>query len=143
MATGAALATGEPQAVLRCPRPRLSQYNGSLVGILWYERAGPCACRADSTGPQGKDTAFHEIPDQFGILERLTKSSHRVTGGGDAVGHVVDAFTSLVSGRPQPVELEIAVNLWTQDVTGTLPVWRRPGCPRRPLTLMRSTGRRN
>ena len=66
-----------------------------------------------------------------------------MTGGGDAVGHVVDAFTSLVSGRPQPVGLEIAVNLWTQDVTGTLPDLAPPGRPRRPLTLMRSTGRRN
>ena len=80
------------------------------------------------TGAQKGTGLLHEIPDQFGILEQLTKSNHRVTGGGDAVGHVVEP-TSLVSGRPQPVGLEIAVNLWTQAVTGNIPDLAPPAGP--------------
>ncbi|MGB2122049.1 MAG: thiamine pyrophosphate-dependent enzyme, partial [Candidatus Puniceispirillaceae bacterium] len=68
-------------------------------------------------GAQGKGHGLlHEIPDQFGILERLTKSSHRITGPDDASTTLLDAFRDLKSGRPRPVGLEIAVNLWGQAV---------------------------
>ena len=130
MATGAALATGEPQAFCVVPGPGFLNTTAALSTAYGMNAPVLALVGQIPTGAQGKGHGLlHEIPDQFGILERLTKSSHRVTGGGDAVGHVVDAFTSLVSGRPQPVGLEIAVNLWTQDVTGTLPDLAPPGRP--------------
>ncbi|MEC7093919.1 MAG: thiamine pyrophosphate-binding protein, partial [Pseudomonadota bacterium] len=128
MATGAALATGEPQAFCVVPGPGFLNTTAALSTAYGMNAPVLALVGQIPTAAQGKGHGLlHEIPDQFGILERLTKSSHRVTGGDDAIGHVVDAFTSLVSGRPQPVGLEVAVNLWTQDVTGTLPDLAPPG----------------
>lgn len=118
MATGAALATGEPQAYCVVPGPGFLNTTAALSTAYALNAPVLALVGQIPTGAQGKGHGLlHEIPDQMGILERLTKTSHRVTGGGNAAGHMIEAFTSLVSGRPQPVGLEIAVNLWTQAVT--------------------------
>ncbi len=56
----------------------------------------------------GKGHGFlHEIPDQIGILRKLTKSAERVVNPQDAPGIVGRAFKQLRSGRPRPVGLEV------------------------------------
>ena len=128
MATGAALASGEPQAYCVVPGPGFLNTTAALSTAYAVNAPVLALVGQIPTGAQGKGHGLlHEIPDQIGILERLTKSSHRVTGGDDAARHIVEAFTSLVSGRPQPVGLEIAVNLWTQAVAGDMPDLAPPG----------------
>ena len=130
MATGAALATGEPQAYCVVPGPGFLNTTAALSTAYALNAPVLALVGQIPTGAQGKGHGLlHEIPDQFGILERLTKTSHRVTGGEDAARHMVEAFTSLVSGRPQPVGLEIAVNLWTQAVTAGIDDLAPPGRP--------------
>ena len=130
MATGAALATGEPQAYCVVPGPGFLNTTAALSTAYALNAPVLALVGQIPTGAQGKGHGLlHEIPDQFGILERLTKTSHRVTGGEDAARHMVEAFTSLVSGRPQPVGLEIAVNLWTQAVTAGIGDLAPPGRP--------------
>ena len=119
MATGAALATGRPQAFCVVPGPGFLNTTAAL-STAWAVNAPVLALAGQiPLGAQGKGHGLlHEIPDQFGILERLTKSSHRITGPEDAATILQAAFRDLKSGRPRPVGLEIAVNLWGQHAAG-------------------------
>lgn len=119
MATGAALATGRPQAFCVVPGPGFLNTTAAL-STAWAVNAPVLALAGQiPLGAQGKGHGLlHEIPDQFGILERLTKSSHRITGPEDAAATLRAAFRDLKSGRPRPVGLEIAVNLWGQHAAG-------------------------
>jgi acetolactate synthase-1/2/3 large subunit len=119
MATGAALATGRPQAFCVVPGPGFLNTTAAL-STAWAVNAPVLALAGQiPLGAQGKGHGLlHEIPDQFGILERLTKSSHRITGPEDAAATLQAAFRDLKSGRPRPVGLEIAVNLWGQHAAG-------------------------
>lgn len=117
MATGAALATGRPQAFCVVPGPGFLNTTAALSTA--YAVNAPVLALAGQIplGAQGKGHGLlHEIPDQFGILERLTKSSHRITGPQDAAETLQAAFRDLKSGRPRPIGLEVAVNLWGQAV---------------------------
>lgn len=50
---------------------------------------------------------MHEIPDQLGILERLTKWAARIEHPTQTGRLVNEAFRQLCEGRPRPVGLEI------------------------------------
>ena len=119
MATGAALATGRPQAFCVVPGPGFLNTTAALATAYGVNAPVLALAGQIPLGAQGKGHGLlHEISDQFGILERLTKSSHRVTGQETAMDTLQAAFWDLKSGRPRPVGLEIAVNLWTQEVSG-------------------------
>ena len=121
MATGAALATGEQQVYCVVPGPGFLNTTAALSTAYALNAPVVALVGQIPTGAQGKGHGLlHEIPDQIGILERLTKSAHRITGSEDAAATIAAAFRDLASGRPQPVGLEIAVNLWTQAVDGEI-----------------------
>ena len=115
MATGAALATGRPQAFCVVPGPGFLNATAALSTAYAVNAPVLALVGQIPLAAQGKGHGLlHEIPDQFGILERLTKSSHRITGPQDAVAATKAALRDLKSGRPRPVGLEVAVNLWGQ-----------------------------
>lgn len=115
MATGAALATGRPQAFCVVPGPGFLNATAALSTAYAVNAPVLALVGQIPLAAQGKGHGLlHEIPDQFGILERLTKSSHRITGPQDAVAAIKAALRDLKSGRPRPVGLEVAVNLWGQ-----------------------------
>ena len=117
MATGAALATGRPQAFCVVPGPGFLNTTAALSTAYAVNAPVLALVGQIPLGAQGKGHGLlHEIPDQFGILERLTKSSHRITGPQDAAAAMQTALRDLKSGRPRPVGLEVAVNLWGQTV---------------------------
>jgi acetolactate synthase I/II/III large subunit len=108
MALGAALATGKPAAYSVVPGPGFLNSTAALA-------------TAYSTGAQvlaligqipshaiGKGHGYlHEIPDQLGILRKLTKSAERVATPRDAPGVIARAFRELRSSRPRPVGVEV------------------------------------
>ncbi|MCP5367521.1 MAG: hypothetical protein H6907_00865 [Hyphomicrobiales bacterium] len=51
---------------------------------------------------------LHELPDQFGILERLTKRAERMRHPSQAGQVLNDLISQMVSGRTRPVALEVA-----------------------------------
>ena len=117
MATGAALATGHPQAFCVVPGPGFLNATAALATAYAVNAPVLALVGQIPLAAQGKGHGLlHEIPDQFGILERLTKSSHRITGPQDAATALQAALRDLKSGRPRPVGLEIAVNLWGQTI---------------------------
>ena len=130
MATGAALATGDAQVYCVVPGPGFLNTTAALSTAYALNAPVMALVGQIPTGAQGKGHGLlHEIPDQIGILKRLTKSAHRITGADDAASSLAAAFHDLDSGRPQPVGLEIAVNLWTQAVEGEIPDLAPAGAP--------------
>lgn len=57
---------------------------------------------------------LHELPDQLGILERLTKWAARIDDAARAPALVAEAFRQLHSGRPRPVALEMPPDIMEQ-----------------------------
>ena len=114
MAMGAALATERRRP---CVVPgRASECDSGSFDRLAVNAPVLALIGQIPSGAQGKGHGLlHEIPDQFAILRQLTKISHRVSGSDDATDEIRAAFTALKSGRPRPVGLEIAVNMWTQS----------------------------
>lgn len=54
---------------------------------------------------------LHEIPNQLGIIQSLTKWAARINSPGEAPELVAEAFKQMASGRPRPVGLEIPLDV--------------------------------
>jgi acetolactate synthase-1/2/3 large subunit len=115
MALGAAMATGKPAVYAVVPGPGFLNSTAALATAY--------ACNAPVlalTGqiPQhqiGRGHGFlHEIPDQLGVMRSLTKWAQRITAPQDAPDLVEEAFRQLRSGRPRPVGLECALDVWPE-----------------------------
>lgn len=57
---------------------------------------------------------LHEIPDQLATMRTLTKWAERIDQPADAPRLVNEAFRQMLSGRPGPVELEMALDTLAQ-----------------------------
>lgn len=107
MADGYARSTGGVGVAMVVPGPGvLNALAGLATAYATSSRvlllAGQVETRAIGRGWG----ALHELPDQSGILARLTKWSG-LARSADEVGELVEeAFRQLRSGRPRPVALE-------------------------------------
>jgi acetolactate synthase-1/2/3 large subunit len=63
---------------------------------------------------------LHEIPDQLGILERLTKWSAHIAHPAQAPLLVNEAFKHMHTGRPRPTALQIPVDIAAMDAEVSL-----------------------
>ena len=118
MALAAAMATGKQQACCIVPGPGF--LNGTAGIATAYSANAPVMTMVGQipSGAVGKGFGqLHEIPDQEGILERLTKHSEVINSADGAAAKLRAAWSALLSGRPRPVGLEIPVNVWKQDVS--------------------------
>jgi acetolactate synthase-1/2/3 large subunit len=108
MALGAALATGKPAAYSVVPGPGFLNSTAALAtaystGARVVAVVGQLPSHAIGKG----HGLLHEIPDQLGILRKLTKWADRADKPHDAPGIVARAFKELRSGRPRPVGIEV------------------------------------
>jgi acetolactate synthase-1/2/3 large subunit len=58
---------------------------------------------------------LHEIPDQLGIMQRLTKWAARIEAPQEAGHLVAEAFAQMSSGRPRPVALEMPMDVMARE----------------------------
>lgn len=73
---------------------------------------------------------LHEIPDQLGQMERLTKWSRRITHPSEVPAAMDQAFRELRSGRPRPVGIEMALDqLHLEAPVGPLSATEAPAAP--------------
>jgi acetolactate synthase-1/2/3 large subunit len=108
MALGAALATGKPSVFSVVPGPGVLNATAALATA--YSTNAPVLCLAGQIPSRAIGQRYgllHEIPDQLGILERLTKKAERVTRPEQAAKALAGIIAALTSGRPRPVALEI------------------------------------
>ena len=113
MALGAALATGKPQAFAVVPGPGFLNTTSALATA--YATGAPVLCLAGevATSAIGKGYGqLHELPDQMGIMSRLTKWSGRISSAVDASSQLTTAFQEMLSGRPRPVGIEVPMDVW-------------------------------
>jgi acetolactate synthase I/II/III large subunit len=114
MALGAAVATGKPQAYCVVPGPGFLNTTAALSTAYALNAPVLALVGQIPEGAIGKGFGLlHEIPDQLGIMERLTKSAAHITGAEDAAVKITDAFRQLRSDCPKPVALECAMTTWT------------------------------
>ena len=118
MALGAALATGKPSVYSVVPGPGFLNTTAALATA--YGAGAPVLCLTGQipSGAIGKGFGFlHELPDQLGIIERLTKFATHV-GTPEAIPKMMAAaIAALCSGRPRPVGVEIPMDVLAAKTT--------------------------
>lgn len=112
MAYGYARSTGRVGVYTVVPGPGILNTASALCTA--YAGNERVLCLAGQIPSQwiGKGVGFlHEIPDQLGILQRLTKWAERIEKPADAPRLVNQAFREMNSGRTRPVALEMSPDI--------------------------------
>jgi acetolactate synthase-1/2/3 large subunit len=125
MAYGYAAATGRPAAYCVVPGPGFLNTTAALATA--YACNAPVVCLSGQVplGRIGRGFGLlHELPDQLGIMQRLTKWAARVEAPQDAPRLIAEAFERMRTGRPRPVALEIPMDVLADDA------WLAAGMPR-------------
>ncbi|PWT85911.1 MAG: hypothetical protein C5B56_13290 [Proteobacteria bacterium] len=142
MALGAALATGTPAAYAVVPGPgflnttaALATAYGCNAPVLALVGQIPAAMIGRNLG------LLHEIPDQLAIMRGLTKWSDRIRSPGAAPHQVNEAFRQLRSGRPRPVGLECAMDVWGRPGAVALPAAAQAEIPPVDLDAVNAAAR--
>ncbi len=116
MATGAALATGTPQAYAVVAGSGFLNSSAALSTALSVNARVMALVGDIPVAAQGRGFGvLHEIPDLQGIMERLTKATFQVSGGAAANSTIGSAWKELISGAPGPVGQSIPMDLWNAD----------------------------
>jgi len=112
MAFGYARSTGRLGAYTVVPGPGLLNTTAALCTA--YACNAPVLCLTGQIPSTGIGTGrgyLHEIPDQLGLIQKLTKWAARIDHPTQAPDRVREAFKQLQTGRPRPVELEMAMDM--------------------------------
>lgn len=114
MADGYARSTGKVGVAMVVPGPGvLNALAGVATGYSANSQTLLIAGQIDSHAIGKGLGALHEIPDQTGILERLTKWTGTARSAAEVPGLVAEAFRQLKTGRPRPVALEVPPDVLT------------------------------
>ena len=127
MAFGYARALGKVGTYAVVPGPGLLNTTAALATA--YATNAPVLCISGQVPSDMIGRGFgllHEIPDQLGILQRLTKWAARVDHPTQAGKLVNEAFRQLRDGRPRPVGIEIPPDVLALHSEITLPAAEGP-----------------
>lgn len=122
MALGYAAVTGRPGVCAVVPGPGVLNAGAALATA--YACNARVLCLTSTINSAMLDRRFgalHEINDQSGILRNLTKWTARASHAGQIPALIDEAFRQLLSGRPQPVALEIPPDILAQLTVATYP----------------------
>jgi acetolactate synthase I/II/III large subunit len=109
MAFGYARSTGRPGVYAVVPGPGVLNTGAALCTALGCNTPVLCLTGQTPSAFLGNGRGhLHELPDQLGVLSRLTKWAARIERVEDAPEVVNEAFERMLSGRPGPVALEMA-----------------------------------
>jgi acetolactate synthase-1/2/3 large subunit len=124
MAFGYARSTGRPGVYAVVPGPGVLNTGAALCTALGCNAPVLCITGQAPSAFIGKGRGhLHELPDQLGVLSRLTKWAARIERVEDAPEIVNEAFRRMLGGRPGPVALEMA---W-DTMAAKAPVRLAPG----------------
>ena len=133
MALGAALATGKPQVYTVVPGPGLLNSAAALLTAYGMNAPVLALIGQISQSAIGRGLGhLHEIRDQAGIISRLVDFSARIREPTEAAGLVAEAFVAMGRGRPGPVVLECAIDVWGRSAPVATPAPPSPA-PQPPL----------
>lgn len=107
MALGYALSTGDVGAYSVVPGPGLLNTFSALATAYSLNARVLCLTGQIASTRIGQGLGeLHEIPDQYGMLQSLTKWATRINAPSEAPEAISQAFKELYSGRPRPVGIE-------------------------------------
>ena len=115
MAYGYARSTGNVGCYTVVPGPGVLNTTAALCTA--YACNAPVLCITGQIPSQGIGTGrgyLHEIPDQLGVMKKLTKWASRIEKPDQTPELVQQAFSQLLNGRSRPVELEMAMDVMAQ-----------------------------
>ena len=128
MATGAALATGRPQAYCVVPG------QGVLNAAAGHSTAFATSARVFALAGANRSNflghghgLLHELPNQMAVLDQISKHSYAVRDAATAGSGVAAAFQALVGGHPAPVTVEVPLDFWWAE--GPVPAATTPVFP--------------
>jgi acetolactate synthase I/II/III large subunit len=127
MAFGYARASGKVGTYAVVPGPGLLNTTAALATA--YATNAPVLCISGQVPSDMIGRGFgllHEIPDQLGILQRLTKWAARIEHPTQTGKLVNEAFRQLRDGRPRPVGIEIPPDVLALEGEIALPAAAAP-----------------
>ncbi len=122
MAFGYARSSRKVGAYAVVPGPGLLNTTAALATA--YATNAPLLCISGQVPSDMIGRGFgllHEIPDQLGILQRLTKWAARIDHPSETGKRVNEAFRQLRDGRPRPVGIEIPPDVLALQTEIALP----------------------
>jgi len=122
MAYGYACASGKIGTYAVVPGPGLLNTTAALATA--YATNTPVLCISGQIPSDLIGRGFgllHEIPDQLGILQTLTKWAARINHPTETGKRVNEAFRQLRDGRPRPVGLEMPPDVMALEAEIALP----------------------
>jgi acetolactate synthase I/II/III large subunit len=122
MAFGYARASGKIGAYAVVPGPGFLNTTAALSTA--YATNAPVLCLSGQVPSDMIGRAYgllHEIPDQLGVLQSLTKWAARINHPTEVGKRVNEAFFQLRDGRPRPVGLEIPPDVLALATEVSLP----------------------
>ena len=127
MAFGYARASGKIGTYAVVPGPGLLNTTAALSTA--YATNAPVLCVAGQVPSDMIGRGYgllHEIPDQLGVLQSLTKWAARIGHPTEVGKRVNEAFFQLLDGRPRPVGLEMPPDVLALATEVTLPAAAPP-----------------
>ena len=113
MATGAALATGRPQAYCTVPG------QGVLNAAAGHSTAYATSARVLALLGQNKREfigrmhgQLHELPNQMAVVDQLSKHAVGLRDDAAAPGQIAGALAAFLGGNPKPVTIECPLDMW-------------------------------
>ena len=124
MALGYAMAQGDVGVYNVVPGPGVLNSSAALATAYGLNAKVFCLTGQIPSQAIGRERGvLHEIPDQLGILRSLTKWAERVNNPAEAPMQIAEAFRQMHSGKPQPVALEVPMDvLATRAEVNTTPI---------------------
>ncbi|MFK8050556.1 MAG: thiamine pyrophosphate-dependent enzyme [Halioglobus sp.] len=116
MAYGYAKSTGKIGTYAVVPGPGLLNSTGALC-TAWANFA-PVLCISGQIPSQGIGKGYgdlHEINDQLGMIRHITKWAESIDHPSLAPARVDEAFKQLTTGAPQPVEIEMPMDIMAME----------------------------
>ena len=122
MAFGYAQASGRPGAFAVVPGPGFLNTTAALSTAYACNAPVLCITGEIPSAQIGRGLGLlHEIPDQLGVLQRLTKWAACVTDPAQMPATVAEAFRQLATGRVRPVGIEVPLDVLPAEADLTLP----------------------
>ena len=116
------MATGKPAAYCVVPGPGFLNTTAALSQAYGNNAPVLAICGQVPLAYVNRDTGFlHDIPDQLGIMQRLTKWSARIRAPHEALALTDEAFRQMLAGRRRPAALECPLDVWGKATTLALP----------------------
>ena len=130
MADGYARSTGKVGVCLTTTGPAALNTFSALATAYGDSCPVLLLCSQIDSDHIGKDKgALHELPDQLGMLERLTCFSARPNSVQEIVDKLQEAMHHAQAGRPRPVALELPADVLCSHDEVTIPASSRPSRP--------------